>query len=157
MDRVLSKVPFNKEDIPLVGSYPLEIIVMILTMVILVAAIALKYLIDKKRERKDKERLLKEAEEEGFVTSNPSCQRISREQYKFEGEVHTKKEIKKLTSSAAYRDTLTQKGAKVENWNWQSRDALNGLLNLTAKKDEDFDIVEELFHVDQELKEERKA
>ena len=34
---------------------------------------------------------------------------------------------------------------------------MNGTLNLTAKKDEDFDIVEEIFEADKELREEKKA
>lgn len=79
-----------------------------------------------------------------------SCHKISREEYDYQANVITKQEIAKLVQSEAYKKAMESKGLKVEEWNWQVMDRMNGIYPKDVKQeDENFDLVQEISKVDE--------
>lgn len=82
-----------------------------------------------------------------------ACEKITEQEFDYQQNVTTKREIAKLVNSQAYKDAMAKKGQNQSAWNWQSYDRDQGIIpNGEDREVENFDLSEELDKVENELK-----
>ena len=104
----------------------------------------------------DSEDQVRDIHQKGFL----GCERISPEEFNFQSDFNTRKEVLKLTNSDAYKEAMRAKGGKIEKFNWQVADRAEGFLPQEDEKEagsKEFDFLNELDKVENEIKAEKRA
>jgi hypothetical protein len=82
-----------------------------------------------------------------------ACEQITQEEYNYQSNATTRKEINKLVNSAEYKRTLQKKGKQVSAWNWQAHDREEGFIpDADQNIKEDFELADEIDQVDDQLR-----
>jgi hypothetical protein len=94
-----------------------------------------------------------------LMKESASCEKVSAEEFELQGSVTTRREIRRLVGSAAYREALERKGREPEQWNWQAYDRKQGLVPNEKVEDyeDNFNLENEIAKVDAGLSYKKKG
>eukprot|EP00347_Sterkiella_histriomuscorum_P004707 403359416 len=154
MKENLKTIPAQTQEMP---SYW----VLAISLVILTLVIAFKRVYQRKQKLNEEaqKKVIEQAEYEDLFSRKLSlrkpvnaCEKINEEEFNYQANVTTRREITKLVNSQEYKDALIKKGQNQSSWNWQAYDRDQGIIpNGEDREIEGFDLVEELDQVDDHL------